>query len=384
MNSDPRSPQQVSQRFVGRAVDSIRHTENHDLARYNGSAPPTARDQRGDRHSWPVKVTGQPDLATPYLWPGKVQVWSGYAAGVHSFADAAGVPDIWVFAPGTSASLDTDSEHLGTFVGVHTDGKAVFEVVQAGGGAVETWSTTAAGILTTTSQTGRGAKTTVITDGENGGWYVDGSRTPFDAQRTISGTTLYSYGVVFDDVLSGTIPLTNQQGTQAIPSGVRATTVWGGPPSQRTSTFFVPVMPLTGGWQASRVFAIGAVGVSPIVSYAALRNRTMFIGLDASVSGLQFVGGLYVGGALSASGPPPPPMSPPPPPVSPPPPPTTPPPPPVSPPPGPPGPVKQDSLKVGTLDVGKIMFRSASGTLYRLDVDGFGTVVATTAGVEPL
>lgn len=136
MPVDPKAPVRPASRVQARTQAAILHTEGHDRGNYNRTLPPDPRDQRGDRHVWPIKVTDQPSLGTPYLWPAVVRYWSGYAAGVHSFDDWPddAVVDIWAFVMPTSAGLETDGEYLGVFVGVHTDGVAVFETVNAGTG----------------------------------------------------------------------------------------------------------------------------------------------------------------------------------------------------------------------------------------------------------
>jgi hypothetical protein len=131
---DPhREPAVLTRRTAGRVLAATRQAEGHDHGNLNRTLPPRPHDQRGDRHVFPIRVTGQPDPATPYLWPAMVRYWSGYAAGVHSFENWPddSVADIWAFVMPTSAGLETDGEYLATFVGIHTDGYAVFQV--AGG-----------------------------------------------------------------------------------------------------------------------------------------------------------------------------------------------------------------------------------------------------------
>jgi hypothetical protein len=132
--SASKKPAPMSGRTVGRVLDALGHVEGHDAGRYNGGVPPGWRDQRGDRHVFPIRVTGSPDEDTPNLWPARVRYWSGYAADTHSFADADAFTACWVFpAPGGDGLANT-GEYLALFVGVHSDGKAVYEAVSAGGG----------------------------------------------------------------------------------------------------------------------------------------------------------------------------------------------------------------------------------------------------------
>lgn len=134
MPPDHRTEQSIAGRTVGRLLASMRQAERLDHARYNGGKPIRPRDQRGDRHSVPIQATGSEDGTNPGLWPAKVRYWSGYSAGVHTFADQPGVPACWAFPAPGGDDLTNTGEYLGLFVGMHTDGLAMFEVVPVGGG----------------------------------------------------------------------------------------------------------------------------------------------------------------------------------------------------------------------------------------------------------
>jgi hypothetical protein len=117
-------------------VSSIQHTEGFDLGRYNQGVPPQPRDQRSERNIWSIKVTGD-DTGNRYLWPAVVRHWTGYAAGTHTFEDwpDEDVVDIWATCVPGGDDLVPDAEYVAQFIGIHTDGYAVFEAVGAGAGA---------------------------------------------------------------------------------------------------------------------------------------------------------------------------------------------------------------------------------------------------------
>lgn len=146
----PNDPAQLSRRTVGRVLGGTRHAENHDRRKYNGANPPGWRAPPGDRHLWPIKVSGSE--TTPNLYPAVLRAWAEYDDPDHVFADF-GTEEIWAFPPPDSGiSLDTDTEYLGAFVGFHTDGLGVYEVIPAGGGTpVVTWGGVVFSFLNTQS-----------------------------------------------------------------------------------------------------------------------------------------------------------------------------------------------------------------------------------------
>lgn len=319
---DPRAPQQVSGRFVSRTLDAVRHAEGHDLARYNGATPPGWRDQRGDRHSWPVQVTGQPALATPYLWPGKLRYWSGYAGGTHTFADVPGVPDIWIFAPGAGPTLDTNAELVGVFVGMHTDGKAVFEVMPVGDAVspppLPVWSTTVTGALTAGSQIGGGLKTSDPgTDGTSG-WHALGQMTttirshrPYQGFLSATGSGLSFGSAIYSVELFGydggvtlpaPFPATDDFGLTRVGSQIGST----GP---QADVILSPIDPFTSVSSASGTVAVAAVIAGAIdvtngelrtgnpVSFGVVRGTLLLPGLDVDYDPCKI--GEFRGGILT-------------------------------------------------------------------------------------
>jgi hypothetical protein len=285
------------------------------------------------------------------------------------------------------ATRNLDGTQVGTTADLRFDQASGIEIEQ--GGAFDTAklrnaTPTQRGAVTTAAQTVGGRKRSVAgTDAILPGWWATNlvltSWAPlyFDANGSTVTSGTFTVGMQEWTSTTHAAPMNFAQIVAAfsVNHGFNGTGLGGtGVQLARTAT-------------GSKLLLLGGAGYSTDDHfYAVARSAAPSIGIDRDFGAAErpIVRGGIVVGSVNSSASPSPPVSPPPPPVSPPPPPTTPPPPPVSPPPGPPGPVKQDSMKVGTLDVGKIMFRSASGTLYRLDVDGFGTVVATTAGVEPL
>lgn len=131
---DPhRTPAGITRRALDRVLAATRQAEDHDHNNYNVTRPPAPRDQRGDRHVFPVQVIGSEDGTLAGLWPAAVRYWTGYAGGTPAnFADQPDVADCWAFPAPGGADLINSGEYLGVFVGIHTDGKGVFEVVAAG------------------------------------------------------------------------------------------------------------------------------------------------------------------------------------------------------------------------------------------------------------
>jgi hypothetical protein len=112
---------------------------------------------------------------------------------------------VWAITVPGGDELTNTQQYLAVFVGVHTDGKAVFEVV--GGGATSpppppftptNWSTSVAGYLTTAEQTGAGRKITQTgTDDSPAGWWAEGVYAEFAGEGTSLGFIPYLAG---DDV----------------------------------------------------------------------------------------------------------------------------------------------------------------------------------------
>lgn len=150
---DPhRTPAGITRRALDRVLAATRQAEDHDHNNYNVTRPPAPRDQRGDRHVFPVQVIGSEDGTLAGLWPAAVRYWTGYAGGTpNNFADQPGVADCWAFPAPGGADLVNSGEYLGVFVGIHTDGKGVFEVVAAAAAALNSQNTDGTEIDATTT-----------------------------------------------------------------------------------------------------------------------------------------------------------------------------------------------------------------------------------------
>jgi hypothetical protein len=364
MNPNGDNPVQLSARLASRAVAAIRHTEDHDRARYNGADPMDPRGQPGDRHSWQIKVTGSE--TTPNLWPAKLRYWESYSDEdeTHTFSDWPNDGVVWAITVPGGDALVNDAEYMGVFVGYHTDGKAVYEVgtsaaspsplatrnvdgsqtgttadmrfdqstgvdITQGGGGFDTVKLRAAtatqmGAVTTVGQTFGGQKifskgTGASTANGVGSIYLIGKASDpgavtgqYDSVRidyTADDATTFPGGPPYPSstfyfsqraVESGYLPAPLDGYDQIISSHWFNTSITGGVGSAGFPLFYATAKV---GGNPVPVMAIGPFESSATYEavWGVTRAGTLILGTDATVSGLTFTGGLFTGGSLSVA-----------------------------------------------------------------------------------